>query len=102
MRLHVKELEDGMEQLNRNIEIALEHKDRDLEEKDAEIAAANEEIQRLGDQLYNLEDEFDRLKEESERAREDDAAERERLEALVTALREVCYPDLLPFPLKSH
>jgi septation ring formation regulator EzrA len=39
--------------------------------------------------VYVLEDENDKLKEEFERLREDEAAERERLEALAAALKEV-------------
>jgi uncharacterized protein YoxC len=60
-----------------------------MEEKDAEIQAANQAIEKLSEQIYVLEDENDRLKEESQRLREDDAAERERLEALSAALKEV-------------
>lgn len=39
--------------------------------------------------MYLLEEENDRIKEECDRLREDDAVERERLEALAVALKEV-------------
>lgn len=64
----------------------------------------NETIEDLGEQIYVLEDENDRMKEESDRLREDEAAERERLEALSAALKEVlssyCAPSS-PFILTS-
>lgn len=39
--------------------------------------------------MYSLEDQLEQLKEESARAREDDAVERDRLEGLTAALKEV-------------
>jgi hypothetical protein len=45
-----------------------------------------------------LEDENDKLKEESERLRDDEAAEKDRLEALVTVLKEVSYSLLFHLP----
>lgn len=49
----------------------------------------NQTIEKLSEQIYLLEDENDRIKEDSDRQRDDDAVERERLEALTTALKEV-------------
>lgn len=63
--------------------------EQESEDKDNEIAANNEEIQKLGDQVYALEDENDKLREEYERLSEDNIAERERLEALSAALKDV-------------
>lgn len=46
-------------------------------------------IDKLGEQIYVLEDENDRMKEDNDRVRDEEAAERERLEALSAALKEV-------------
>jgi len=46
-------------------------------------------IDKLGEEIYVLEDENDKIKEEMQRLREDEGAERERLEALNSALKEV-------------
>jgi predicted RNase H-like nuclease (RuvC/YqgF family) len=89
LRLHISELETNTNDLHEKFETALAHLERESEEKDTEIEAANAEIERLGDQVYNLEDQLERLKEESARVREEDAVERERLEGLSTALKEV-------------
>ena len=64
--------------------------EREAEEKDNELEAANRDLERISNQLYNLEDEHERLKEQIERVREDEAAERERLEQLAAALKQVC------------
>jgi hypothetical protein len=40
--------------------------------------------------VYTLEEENDKLRDEFDRVREDDIAERERLEALSAALKDVC------------
>ena len=87
--MHVSDLEAGTTEMHEKFEAALAHLERESEEKDAEIEAANREIEKLGEQVYLLEEENDRIKEESERIREDDAVERERLEALSSALKEV-------------
>ena len=87
--MHVSDLEAGTTEMHEKFEAALAHLERESEEKDAEIEAANREIEKLGEQVYLLEEENDRIKEESERIREDDAVERERLEALSSALKDV-------------
>jgi hypothetical protein len=87
--LNISELEANTNDLHTRFEAALAHLEKDSEEKDAEIEAANGAIEKLGEQVYILEDENDKLKEESERLREDEAIERERLEALTMALKEV-------------
>jgi len=46
-------------------------------------------IDKLGEEIYVLEDENEKIKEEMQRLREDEGAERERLEALNSALKEV-------------
>ena len=63
-------------------ETALAHLERESEEKDSEIESANREIDKL---VYEL----DGIREESTRIREDEAMEREWLEMLVAALKEV-------------
>ncbi|TCD62514.1 hypothetical protein EIP91_006788 [Steccherinum ochraceum] len=88
LRMHVSDLEAGTTEMHEKFEAALAHLEQESEEKDAEIEAANREIEKLGEQVYLLEEENDRIKEESERIREDDAVERERLEALASALKE--------------
>lgn len=89
LRLHITTLETDTNDLHDKFEAALAHLERESEEKDAEIEAANREIEKLGEQVYVLEEENERLKEASERLREDEAVERERLEALSAALKEV-------------
>jgi cell division protein FtsB len=59
-----------------------------VQESDREIAANSEEIQKLGHQVYTLEEENDNLRDEFDCVREDDIAERERLEALLTSLKD--------------
>ena len=95
--MHVSDLEAGTTEMHEKFEAALAHLERESEEKDAEIEAANREIEKLGEQVYLLEEENDRIKEESERVREDDAVERERLEALASALKEVRHSVPRPF-----
>ena len=89
LRLNISELEANTDDLHAKFEAALAHLEQDAEEKDVEIQAANEAIEKLSEQIYVLEDENDRLKEESQRTRDDEAAERDRLEALSAALKEV-------------
>lgn len=69
--------------------MALAHLESESDEKDAEIAAANREIEELGQRIYELEEDSDELKKMSDRIREDEAVERDRLEALAAALKEV-------------
>lgn len=75
--------------MHEKFEQALAHLEDETEEKDNEISANNAEIQKLGDQVYALEEENDKLRDEFDRVREDDIAERERLEALSAALKDV-------------
>ncbi|KZT11194.1 uncharacterized protein LAESUDRAFT_734124 [Laetiporus sulphureus 93-53] len=89
LRIHITDLETELNELHGKFEAALEHIQRESDEKDVEIEAANREIEKLGGQVYALEEENEHLKEQSERTREDEAAERERLEALAAALKEV-------------
>jgi septal ring factor EnvC (AmiA/AmiB activator) len=65
-----------------NSRAALAHLEEEAEVKDRTI-------EKLGDQIYVLEDENDRMKEESERIRDEEAAERDRLEGLCAALKDV-------------
>lgn len=58
-------------------------------EKEVEIENMQATIDKLSEQMYHLEDENDRLKEEMERFRLDESAERERLESLNAAFKEV-------------
>lgn len=89
LRLHISELESNTTDLHNKFETALAHLEREAEEKDVEIESANREIQKLGQRVYELEDELDNVKAESARQREDDAVERDRLEALAAALKDV-------------
>ena len=89
MRLHIDEYEANAEDLHQKFEATLAHLEREAEEKDNELEAANREMERISNQLYILEDEHDKLKEEMERLREDEAIERERLEQLNNALKQV-------------
>ncbi|KAF8842654.1 hypothetical protein BDN67DRAFT_898922 [Paxillus ammoniavirescens] len=89
LRLNISELEANTNELHVKFEATLQHLEKEADEKDAELEAANREIEKLSDQVYLLEEENDRIKEESDRLREDDVVERERLEALATALKEV-------------
>lgn len=89
LRLNISELEANTNDLHEKFEAALGHLEEESEQKEEEIAANNEEIQKLGDQVYALEEENDKLRDEFERVREDDIAERERLEALAAALKDV-------------
>ncbi|KAH9842418.1 uncharacterized protein C8Q71DRAFT_719987 [Rhodofomes roseus] len=88
LRMSLAEVENGMAELQDQTEIAVGHLQQESEEKDAEIEAANREIEKLGHQVYMLEEENERMKDASDRLREDEAVERERLEALASALKE--------------
>ena len=89
--MSLAEVENGMAELQDQTEIAVGHLQQESEEKDAEIEAANREIEKLGHQVYILEEENERIKEVSDRLREDEAIERERLEALSAALKDVSF-----------
>ena len=67
----------------------LEARLAEIEEKDADIENANREIEKLGQQVFELEDEIDKLRAESAHTLQNEAEERERLEALVAALKDV-------------
>ena len=87
--MSLAEVENGMAELQDQTEIAVGRLQQESEEKDVEIEAANREIEKLGHQVYMLEEENERVKEASDRLREDEAVERERLDALSAALKDV-------------
>jgi septal ring factor EnvC (AmiA/AmiB activator) len=63
--------------------------EREADDKDTEIANANREIQQLGDQVWRLEEEGEALRKELGKIRDEEAVERDRLEALVAAYKDV-------------
>jgi len=85
----MSELEANTNDLHAKYEAAFNHVEQEIDRKDVELEDCQETIGKLGEQIYQLEDENERLKEEHSRLREDEAAERERLEALAAALKEV-------------
>lgn len=89
--MHISELENDTNDLHSKFEAALTQLEQEGEDKDAEIENANREIQKLGQRVYELEDEIDGLREDAARLQEDEAVERERLEALSSALKEVIF-----------
>ncbi|KAH9003339.1 hypothetical protein EDB86DRAFT_2826505 [Lactarius hatsudake] len=89
LRMQVTELELNTNTLHDKFEAALAHLEQEAEEKDEEIALANREIEQLGHRIYELEEDAEELKRINDRAREDEMVERERLEALTAALKEV-------------
>lgn len=93
--MNIAEFEANTNDLHAKFEATLEHLEQEAAEKDTEIEAANRDIERYGQRIYDLEEENERIKQESERLREDEAAERERLETLASALKEVC--DRVPY-----
>lgn len=93
--MHVQELESNTNDLHDKFEAALANLERESEEKDEEIAAANREVEQLGHRIYELEEQHDELRKLNDRLREDEAVERERLEALTEALKDVsCHSPL--------
>jgi predicted nucleic acid-binding Zn-ribbon protein len=90
LRVNISELEANTNDLHAKFETAFAQLEQESDQKDEEIESMQETIDKLGEQIYHLEDENDRLKEESDRLREEEAAERDRLEALAAALKEVC------------
>jgi septation ring formation regulator EzrA len=82
-------LEANTNDLHAKFESALAHLEEESDQKDLELESLQETIDKLGEQIYQLEDENDRFKEEHERMREEEIAERDRLEALSAALKEV-------------
>ncbi|KAF9447239.1 hypothetical protein P691DRAFT_131435 [Macrolepiota fuliginosa MF-IS2] len=91
LRFNVSEFEGRNNDLRHDFETALNDLEVQAEAKDAEIEGLRTTIDKLGEDIYILEDENDKIKEEAERLRDDDVAERERLEALSAALKEVCF-----------
>ena len=89
LRMQINELESNTNALHDKFEAALAHLEREAEEKDEEIALANREIEQLGHRIYELEEDAEELKRINDRAREDEMVERERLEALAVALKDV-------------
>jgi predicted nuclease with TOPRIM domain len=89
LRMQITELESNTNALHDKFEAALAHLEQEAEEKDEEIALANREIEQLGHRIYELEEDAEELKRINDRAREDEMVERERLEALTVALKEV-------------
>ena len=87
--MQIAELETNTNALHDKFEAALAHLEQEAEEKDEEIALANREIEQLGHRIYELEEDAEELKRINDRAREDEMVERERLEALAVALKEV-------------
>jgi chromosome segregation ATPase len=85
----VEELEESHREAHLKFEAALEHQEHQLELKEDEIEGANLDIKRLGQRVWELEDEAERLKEDSERARGEATVDREALESVSTALKEV-------------
>ena len=89
LRLRISDLESDTSLLHAKFEAALAHLEHESEEKDVEIESANREIEKLGQRVYELEDELDQIRADNDRTRDDEAMERERLEALASALKEV-------------
>ncbi|KAG6866142.1 hypothetical protein C0991_008095 [Blastosporella zonata] len=88
LRLALSEHEAISNDLRVKFESALTQLEDEGDQKDAEIEAFNNTVEKLSEQMYQMEDEADRKQEDFDRLHEDEAAERERLEALVTALKE--------------
>ena len=90
-------MEANTDILHNKFQAAFAHMEEEADENEAKIEGLQETIDQLGEQIYHLEDENDRLKEEGERMREEEVAERERLEVLSVALKEVLYSIFLFF-----
>lgn len=98
LRMQVAELESNTNALHDKFEAALAHLEQEAEDKDEEIAIANREIEQLGHRIYELEEDAEELKRINDRAHEDEMVERERLEALTAALKEVRGFAVVPVP----
>lgn len=83
------ELEDNTTVLHDKFETALAHMEQESAEKDAELEAANRDIEKLGNRIWVLEDEVEKLKEDGLRRAEAHVVEKERLEMVVNALKDV-------------
>ena len=79
--------------LHEKFKQALAHLEQESDEKDGEITANNKEIQKLEEQVYALE-ENDQIREEEQ--------ERERLEALSAALKDVHFFFLVSLWWDTH
>jgi peptidoglycan hydrolase CwlO-like protein len=90
LRVNISELEANTDMLHSKFQAAFAHMEEEADENEAKIEGMQETIDQLGEQIYHMEDENDRLKEEGERTREEEIADRERLEVLSVALKEVC------------
>ncbi|KAG6819546.1 hypothetical protein H0H93_010792 [Arthromyces matolae] len=88
LRLTVSEHEGISADLRNKFEAALAQLEEEGDQKEGEIDALNNAVEKLSGQLDQMEDEAERFREETDRLREDDLVERERLEALVAALKE--------------
>ena len=84
-------MEANTDILHNKFQAAFAHMEEEADENEAKIEGLQETIDQLGEQIYHLEDENDRLKEEGERIRDEEIAERERLEVLTAALKEVFF-----------
>jgi septation ring formation regulator EzrA len=87
--VNISDLEANTDLLHAKFEAAFAHMEEEANENEVKIEGMQETIDQLGEQIYHLEDENDRLKEEGEKMREEETAERERLEVLSAALKEV-------------
>jgi septal ring factor EnvC (AmiA/AmiB activator) len=96
--MQIAELESNTNALHDKFEAALAHLEQEAEDKDEEIAIANREIEQLGHRIYELEEDAEELKRINDRARDDEMVERERLEALTAALKEVRGFAVVPVP----
>jgi len=86
------ELEDNTTVLHDKFEAALAHLEQDAAEKDAELEATNRDIEKLGNRIWVLEDEAEKWKEDELRRVEEDAVEQERVEMVISALKDVRTP----------
>ena len=91
LRESIDEYEAQQADTREKFEATLEHLQGESDEKDAEIQAANREIEQYGHRIYELEEENERIKQESDRWRDEEADEREKLETLSSALKEVSF-----------
>lgn len=89
LRIAMSELEANTNDLHMKYETAFGDLEQEIDRKDVELENFQDAMDKLGEQVYQLEDENERLKEEHQRLRDDEATERERLEALSEALKEV-------------
>lgn len=89
LRLRNAELEDNTTVLHDKFEAALAHLEQEAAEKDAELEATNRDMEKLGNRIWVLEDEAEKWKEDELRRVEEDAVEKERVEMVIGALKDV-------------